>query len=233
MKGHFRLHSVVLPAAERSLAAVLALLMFFSPIAGQAADDQKPASTRSSSSKSKASSSRAAKSSTAKAKSGKSEASAAKTSSAKSKTRRSKANRRKPTSRGRRASRAQRMARTAHMRKAFVASTELRPMAQQLASMRTPEAYAGVTAYARKHTGEAAATAYLALGHAYLLDKRYSDAEVALRQARKGGQDLADFADFLNAQACHAAGDDAAAEELLRGVMDRYPDSIFDDKVPV
>ncbi len=98
--------------------------------------------------------------------------------------------------------------------------------------MRSPEAYAGVTAYARKHTGEAAAAAYLALGHAYLLDKRYSDAEVALRQARKSGEDLADFADFLNAQACHAAGDDAAAEELLRGFMDRYPDSIFDDQVP-
>lgn len=113
-----------------------------------------------------------------------------------------------------------------------MASTELRPMAQQLTSMRTPEAYAGVTAYARKHTGEAAAAAYLALGHAYLLDKRYSDAEVALRQARKEGQDLADFADYLNAQACHAAGDNAKAEELLRGFLDRYPDSIFDDKVP-
>jgi soluble lytic murein transglycosylase len=118
------------------------------------------------------------------------------------------------------------------MRKTFVASTELRPMAQQLAMMRTPEAYAGVTAYARKHTGEAAAAAYLALGHAYLLDKRYADAETALRQARQTGEDLADFADFLNAQASHAAGDDAAAEALLHGFMDRYPDSIFDDQVP-
>jgi soluble lytic murein transglycosylase len=124
------------------------------------------------------------------------------------------------------------MARTARMRKTFVASTELRPMAQQLAMMRTPEAYAGVTAYARKHTGEAAAAAYLALGHAYLLDRRYADAEIALRQARKAGEDLADFADFLNAQASHAAGDDAAAESLLRGFMERYPDSIFDDQVP-
>jgi soluble lytic murein transglycosylase len=124
------------------------------------------------------------------------------------------------------------MARTAHLRKTFVASTELRPMAQQLAMMRTPEAYAGVTAYARKHTGEAAAAAYLALGHAYLLDKRYADAQAALRQARQSGEDLSDFADFLNAQASHAAGDDAAAATLLRGFMDRYPDSIFDDQVP-
>ena len=76
-------------------------------------------------------------------------------------------------------------------------------MAQQLANLRTPEAYAGVTAYARKHTGEAAAAAYLALGHAYLLDKRYADAEASLRQARQTGQELADYADFLGAQASH------------------------------
>jgi soluble lytic murein transglycosylase len=105
-------------------------------------------------------------------------------------------------------------------------------MAQQLAMMRTPEAFAGVTAYARKHTGEAAAAAYLALGHAYLLDKRYADAEAALRQARQTGVDLADFADFLDAQASHAAGDDVTAEALLHGFMDKYPDSIFDVQVP-
>ncbi len=105
-------------------------------------------------------------------------------------------------------------------------------MAQQLAGMRTPAAYAGVLAYAHKHTGEAAAAAYLALGHAYLLDKRYTDAEEALRKARETGEDLDDFADFLNAQACHAAGNEAAAEALLHGFMRRYPDSIFDDKVP-
>ena len=105
-------------------------------------------------------------------------------------------------------------------------------MAQQLANLRTPEAYAGVTAYARKHTGEAAAAAYLALGHAYLLDKRYPDAEASLRQARLAGQELADYADFLDAQASHQAGDDAAAETLLRGFADKYPDSIFDVQAP-
>jgi len=45
-------------------------------------------------------------------------------------------------------------------------------MAQQLATLRTPAAYAGVTSYAHRQTGDAAAAAYLALGHAYLLDKR-------------------------------------------------------------
>jgi soluble lytic murein transglycosylase len=139
---------------------------------------------------------------------------------------------RKPASRARRASRAANAARTARIKQAFVASTELRPMAQQLASMRTPEAYAGVTAYARRHSGEAAATAYLALGHAYLLDRRYTEAEASLRLARQTGQELADYADFLNAQALHSSGDDAAAETLLRGFSDRYPDSIFNVEAP-
>jgi soluble lytic murein transglycosylase len=105
-------------------------------------------------------------------------------------------------------------------------------MAQQLANMRTPEAYAGVMAYARKHSGAAAAAAYLALGHAYLLDKRYPEAEESLRQSRKAGDDLGDFADFLDAEASHSAGDEAAAEALLHGFAERYPDSIFDDDVP-
>ena len=81
----------------------------------------------------------------------------------------------------RRGTKAQRMARTARIKKAFVASTELRPMAQQLTTMRTPAAYAGVTAWAHRQTGDAAAAAYLALGHAYLIDKRYAEAAANLR----------------------------------------------------
>jgi soluble lytic murein transglycosylase len=130
------------------------------------------------------------------------------------------------------ASRAARTARTARIRQAFVASTELRPMAQQLALLRTPQAYAGVTEYAHKHTGEAAAAAYLALGHAYLLEKRFPEAEASLAQARRSGEELADYADFLGAEASHQGGDDAAAEKLLKGFADRYPDSIFVDQEP-
>jgi soluble lytic murein transglycosylase len=132
----------------------------------------------------------------------------------------------------RRASRAVRTARTARIRQAFVASTELRPMAQQLALLRTPEAYDGVTAYARRHTGEAAAAAYLALGHAYLLDKRYAQAIENLTQARRNGEELGDYADFLAAEANHESGDNAAAETLLKGFADRYSDSIFDERAP-
>lgn len=105
-------------------------------------------------------------------------------------------------------------------------------MAQQLATMRTPEAYAAVTAYAHSHTGEAAAAAYLALGHAYLLDKRYAEAESALAQARRADGELADYSDFLAAEASHDAGDESAAEAILHGFTSRYPESIFDDEEP-
>jgi soluble lytic murein transglycosylase len=105
-------------------------------------------------------------------------------------------------------------------------------MAQQLALLRTPEAYTGVAAYARSHTGEAAAAAYLALGHAYLLDKRYSEAETALAEARRADSELGDYADFLDAEASHNTGDDAAAETILHGFTSRYPESIFDAEEP-
>ena len=113
-----------------------------------------------------------------------------------------------------------------------MASTELRPMAQQLATLRTPAAYAGVAKYAKLHNGEAAAAAYLALGHAYLLDKRYAEAVDSFHQARQFGDVLADYADFLDAQASHDGGNDAAAEALLHGFAVRYPDSIFNAQAP-
>jgi soluble lytic murein transglycosylase len=138
----------------------------------------------------------------------------------------------KKTGRSKAGTRAARAARTASIRRAFVASTELRPMAQQLATMRTPEAFAGVAAYARRNTGEAAAAAYLALGHAYLLDHRYADAVTNLRLSRKAGDDLADYADFLGAEASQSAGDNQAAEVMVHGFADRYPDSVFNKRVP-
>lgn len=105
-------------------------------------------------------------------------------------------------------------------------------MAQQLATMRTAAAYAGVSSYAHRNTGEAAAAAYLALGHAYLADKRYAEAETNLRLARQAGEELADYADYLGAKANHEAGNESAAEVLLRGFTGRYPDSIFDAQAP-
>jgi soluble lytic murein transglycosylase len=130
------------------------------------------------------------------------------------------------------ASTSARAARTARIHQAFVASTELRPMAQQLATLRTPAAYAGVTKYAHAHTGEAASAAYLALGHAYLADRRFTEAAENLHLARQAGQELADYADFLGAEANHQAGNEQAAEAQLSGFATRYPDSIFLAQLP-
>jgi soluble lytic murein transglycosylase len=138
----------------------------------------------------------------------------------------------KQAGRAGRAARAAQAARLARMKLAFVASTELRPMAQQLATMRTPAAYAGVSKYAQAHSGDAAAAAYLALGHAYLGDKRYTEAEAELRRAREADGELADYAEFLSAEAAHEGGNEAAAEALLRGFIDRHPDSIFNAHAP-
>jgi soluble lytic murein transglycosylase len=125
-----------------------------------------------------------------------------------------------------------RAARTAKLKQAFVASTELRPMAQQLAAIRTPAAFAGVSAYAHRHNGEAAAAAYLALGHAYMLDNHFSEAAANLRQARAAGDALVDYAEYLEAKAEHDEGNNAAAEELLKDFAERNPDSIFVNQVP-
>ena len=124
------------------------------------------------------------------------------------------------------------MARTARIKKAFVASTELRPMAQQLTNMRTAAAYAGVSAWAHRQSGDAAAAAYLSLGHAYLIDKRYSDAVANLRLVKQNSEVLSDYADFLAAEAEHDQGNETAAEALLHGFNDRHPDSIFDIEAP-
>ena len=133
------------------------------------------------------------------------------------------------TTRGKRAGskRASRKERTARIHQAFVASTELRPMAQQLSTLRTPSAYAGVANYARTHTGDASAAAYLALGYAYQQDRRYAESSAAFRQANQASDILDDYAIYLGAMSEHAGGNEAAAEALIKGFADKYPDSIF------
>ncbi|MEO8869195.1 MAG: transglycosylase SLT domain-containing protein [Granulicella sp.] len=116
---------------------------------------------------------------------------------------------------------------------AFIASAQLRPMAQQLASTRSPAAYSGVLNYARAHPGEGAAAAWLALGHAYTLDHRFPEAVAAYKQASITGKALDDYADYLGAQAAlqGAQGDQAYA--LLDHFADRHPDSIFIPNAPI
>jgi soluble lytic murein transglycosylase len=134
--------------------------------------------------------------------------------------------RRKPRS-------AKSIARSRKLQQAFVASSQLRPMAQELTTMRSPAAYAGVTAYAHAHTGEAASAAYLALGHAYLLDHRYPEAAASFQKANDLGKTMDDYADFLAAQAFMEAGKLSDAESLLTPFATKYPESIFVPRLPV
>lgn len=115
---------------------------------------------------------------------------------------------------------------------AFVASAQLRPMAQQLVSSRSATAYAGVSSYASSHSGEASAAAELALGHAYMLDRRYGDAETAFRAANRGDA-LKDYADYLGAQAAIEGNHPQAALPLLDHFADRHPGSLFVPSAPV
>ncbi|MDQ2924254.1 MAG: transglycosylase SLT domain-containing protein [Acidobacteriota bacterium] len=116
--------------------------------------------------------------------------------------------------------------------RAFMASAQLRPMAQQLVAARTPAAYGGVAAYAAAHPGEAAAAAQLALGHAYALDRRYPEAQAAFRLAARGDA-LADYADYLGAQAALQANRGNEAYALLDRFEERHPGSILSANVPV
>lgn len=130
---------------------------------------------------------------------------------------------------------ARELARSRRIRRAFIASSQLEPMAQQLAFMGTPAAYAGVTRYAQQHHGDVAAAAWLALGNAYLLDHRFPDALAALRRARLADTSgvLNDFADYLTAQAYLQSNQLPQAEAVLADFDRTYPDSIFVDNVPV
>ena len=116
---------------------------------------------------------------------------------------------------------------------AFTASAQLRPMAQQLVATRNAAAYAGVMGYAASHPGDGAATAELALGHAYSMDRRYGDAEGAFKAAAQKGAALSDYADYLAAQAAVLGGHAQEAVPLLVGFGDRHPGSLFVPSAPL
>ncbi len=138
----------------------------------------------------------------------------------------------KPAAR-RRAHYKQPTARSIKLTKAFLASEQLRPMAQQLATSASTAAFTGVLHYAQIHPGEGAAAAYLALGHAYMQDHRYTDAISNFNQAKRSGNALDDYADYLGAQAAIQSGHAGDSYSLLDHFADHYPDSIFAATAPV
>jgi peptidoglycan lytic transglycosylase len=156
-------------------------------------------------------------------------------SSKKSVSKKSAAKKRKETSarsaRGRRLSKKEQAALARRLRKmnrAFVASASLKPMARQLIQNRTPAAYAGVAAFARKHEGtDAGAMAYLVLGYARILDNDYPKAIPPLKKARLRTGELGDYADYFLATAYGATAQPQMVAATLKGFETSYPDSLF------
>ena len=114
------------------------------------------------------------------------------------------------------------------MHAAFVASTSLKPMARQLLQDRTPAAYAGVEAYARRHTQEdAGALAWLVLGYAHILDKDYAKAVDPLNRAKPQAGDLGDYVNFYLGTAYFQSGRTAEAVTTLADFEKQYPESLL------
>lgn len=114
------------------------------------------------------------------------------------------------------------------MHQAFVASSDLKPMAQQLLQNRTPAAYDGVEAYARRHSKEdAGALAWMVVGYAHILDNDYARAIDSLSRARPQAGDLGDYVDFYLGNAYSQTGRTAEAIATLGEFDKTYPDSLL------
>jgi soluble lytic murein transglycosylase len=118
--------------------------------------------------------------------------------------------------------------RVRRVKRAFVASADLKPMARQLLQDRSPAAYAGVEKYARGHRDDASSLAWLVAGYAHLLDKQYPAAIEPLQKARVHAGELGDYVDHYLASAYSGAGDFAHAAATLEGFQTRYPDSLLE-----
>ena len=122
---------------------------------------------------------------------------------------------------------------TARIKQAFVASTELRPMAQQLATMRTPAAYAGVTSVCARAYRRGCGRCLPGAGTRLSAGQALHRCGGQLAPGAPGGRrDWRTMRIFWPREANHEAGNEAAAEALLHGFSSRYPDSIFDAQAP-
>ncbi len=118
--------------------------------------------------------------------------------------------------------------RVRRVRRAFVASANLRSMAQQLLQDRTPIAYAGVESYARRHPKEdAGALAWLAIGYARTLDRDYAKAIDPLNRAKAGASELGDYVAYYLGDAYLKTAHNAEALATLADFGKNFPDSLL------
>jgi soluble lytic murein transglycosylase len=118
--------------------------------------------------------------------------------------------------------------RVRRIRQAFVASTTLRLMAQQLIQDRSPAGYAGVEAYARTHAKEdAGALAWLVVGYAHVLDHDCAKAIDPLNRAKPLAGDLGDYVTYYLGT-CHLQnGHQAEGLAALANFSLTNPDSLL------
>src|SRR5512141_290501 len=114
------------------------------------------------------------------------------------------------------------------MHQAFAASATLKPMAMQLLQNRTPAAYAGVEAFARKHSAEdAGSLAWLAVGYARFLDHDCAKAIDPLNRAKPHAGDIGDYAAFYLANCYIQTGRNSEAIAALSAFEKTYPASLL------
>jgi soluble lytic murein transglycosylase len=114
-----------------------------------------------------------------------------------------------------------------HIKRAFVASADLRPMAQQLLENRTPQAYQGVEAYARKHAkDDAGPLARVVIGYAHYLDKDFASARSSWDRAKSLEPLLGDYLAYMQAVAYQGENNQTAVLETLDDFDEKYPDSL-------
>src|SRR5271166_6236911 len=114
------------------------------------------------------------------------------------------------------------------MKRTFVASSDLRPMARQLVEYRTPAAYTGVENYARAHANsEAGALAWFAIGYAHYLDAQYPAAIAAMQRAQPFIGELKDYTSFFIGNSYVQSNSPEASFTYLRDFGARFPDSLY------
>ncbi len=118
--------------------------------------------------------------------------------------------------------------RVRRIHQAFVASTTLRPMAQQLIQDRSPAGYAGVEAYARAHAKEdAGALAWLVVGYARFLDHDCAKAIEPLNRAKPLAGDLGDYVAYYLGTCYFQTGRQSEGLAALANFSTTYPDSLL------
>jgi len=114
------------------------------------------------------------------------------------------------------------------MHLAFVASTTLKPMARQLIQDRTPAAYAGVQAYAVRHSKEdAGALAWLVIGYARIVDRNFAQAIDPLNRAKPHAGDFGDYVNYYLGTAYQQSGRLAEAIATFSAFDKAYPESLL------